>query len=178
MREGGQFERSDLTLCLDLAIVGNLIQEIGVFGQGFFPSNCRLVMSWAVSFTCLAVLVACAGDPGERLQSGRIFSWVGPEGRWVGAVVPMDSDCGVSTTGLMTIGNSTFAFDPFQSTAVLQGKLDPDGNIMGEADRPVPGNRSVTMRFLGRIQHSEGSEGIVGTLTSGRCHWSVTLFRG
>jgi hypothetical protein len=49
---------------------------------------------------------------------------------------------------------------------------------MGEANRPVPGNGSVTMRFLGRIHHSEGGEGIAGTLTSGRCHWSVTLLRG
>jgi hypothetical protein len=149
-----------------------------VFGQAFFPSRCRLPMSWAVSFASLLVLVACAGDPGERLQSGRILPWAGPEGRWIGAVVPMDPACGVPTTGLMTIGNSTFAFDPFQSTTVLQGKLDAAGDLMGEADRPVPGIRSVTMRFLGRIQHSEGGEGIVGTLASGRCHWSVTLLRG
>ncbi len=178
MREGDGIGRRGLALRLDLAIIRKLIQEIGVFGQAFFPSRRGLPFGGVVSLACLLILTACAGDQGERLQSGRVFPWVGPEGRWVGLVNPVEPDCGLQTTGLMSIGSGTFAFDPFQSTAVLQGKIGPAGDLMGEVVRPVPGSKPITMGFLGRIQHSEGVERIVGTLTSGRCHWSVTLRRG
>ena len=144
----------------------------------FFPRRRSLSLSGVVGFAYLLLLAACAGAPGERLQSGRVLPLGGPEGRWVGPVTPSDPDCGSLTTGLMSIGTTEFAFDPFQGTAVLQGKMNPTGDLTGEAVRPVPGNKSITMGFLGRIQSSEGVESIVGTLTSGRCHWSVTLRRG
>jgi hypothetical protein len=149
-----------------------------VFGQAFFPRCRNFRLGRAVVIACPLFLAACAGDPGESLQSGRVLPWRGPEGRWVGPITPATPDCGPRTTGLMSIGSSTFAFDPFQSTDVLQGKIDPTGDLMGEVVHPVPGNRSITMGFLGQLQHSAGVERIVGTLTSGRCHWSVTLLRG
>ena len=163
---------------LDLAILSELIQEIGVFGQAFFPSNRKLASKSVFGAACLLWLSACGGDPGEQLQSGRVFSWAGPEGRWVGPVAPVEPDCGLRTTGLMSIDRSTFAFDPFQSTAVMSGKIGPAGDLTGEAVRPAPGNRSVTIDFVGRVEQSEGAERVVGSLTSGRCHWSVMLLRG
>jgi hypothetical protein len=151
-----------------------------VFGQAFFPKRRVSALSGAVSFVWLLCLAACAGDgdPGERLQSGRVLPWAGPEGRWVGPVTPVDANCGLRTTGLMSVGSNTFAFDPFQSTAVLQGKIGPAGDLSGEAVRPTTGNESISIGFLGRIQRLGGPERIVGTLISGRCHWSVTLLRG
>lgn len=174
----GEIGGSELALRLVLTIIRKLIQEIGVFGQAFFPRCRELLLSGAIGFVCLWFLAACAGDPGESLQSGRVWPWGGSDGRWVGPVTPVDPGCGSRTTGLMSIGSSRFAFDPFQSTDVLQGLIDPTGQLGGEAVRPVPGNVSITMRFLGRVRHSEGTEAIIGTLTSGRCHWSVTLLRG
>jgi hypothetical protein len=149
-----------------------------VFGQAFFPSRRVSRVRGATSCACLLFLAACVADPGERLQSGRVLPLAGPAGRWVGPVTPVDADCGLRTTGLMSVGSKTFAFDPFQSTAVLQGKIGPAGDLFGEAVRPISGNRSITIGFLGRIQPPDGVERIVGTLTSGRCHWSVVLLRG
>ncbi|MGA3398283.1 MAG: hypothetical protein ABSC95_03605 [Acetobacteraceae bacterium] len=149
-----------------------------MFGQVFFPSGCGLRLGGVASVACLLLLTTCTGDPGEQLQSGQVLAWGGSDGRWVGPVTPVDMNCGQQTTGLMSIGSSTFGFDPFQSAEVLQGNIGPSGNLRGEVVRSVPGNRSIGMSFLGRVQHSEGVESIVGTLTSGRCHWSVTLRRG
>jgi len=175
MREG---DRTGLVLCPDRAIMRELIQEIGVFGQAFFPRRHDLSLGGVVGFACLLLLVTCAVGPGERLQSSRALPLGRPDGRWIGSVTPIDPDCGLRTTGLMSIGTDTFAFDPFQSTAVVRGRIGPAGNLAGETVRPAPGNKSITMGFLGRIQYSEGFGSIVGTLTSGRCHWSVTLLRG
>jgi hypothetical protein len=169
---------SGLAPRLDLAIIAKLIQEIGVFGQAFFPSYCGLALSRAIRVACLVVLAACAGDPGERLQSGRVLPWAGRDGRWVGPVTPIDPGCGLATTGLMSIGGGEFAFDPFQSTAVLRGKIDPAGSLSGQVVRPAPGNQPVMMGFLGQVQRTEDIESIAGMLRSGRCHWSVTLRRG
>jgi len=169
---------SGLALRLDLAIISRLIQEVGVFGQAFFPKYCCLLLSVAHSVVCLSLLASCADDPGEALQSGRVLAWAGPEGRWVGPVTPVDPGCGVRTTGLMSIGNAAFAFDPFQSTQVLHGKIGPAGDLKGEVVRPIPGGRSAVMDFLGQIEGTEGNARVVGTLTSGRCHWGVTLLRG
>jgi hypothetical protein len=103
---------------------------------------------------------------------------MGSEGRWLGPVVPVEADCGSRTSGLMSIGHGVFAFDPFQSTSVLHGTVGPSGDIVGETVRPVAGSKSITMNFVGQLQQSEGVEKIVGTLTSGRCRWSVGLVRG
>jgi hypothetical protein len=78
----------------------------------------------------------------------------------------------------MSIGSGNFAFDPFQSTSVLHGKVGPAGDLVGEAVHPVAGSKSITMEFLGHLQQANGTEKVVGILTSGRCHWSVALVRG
>lgn len=169
---------SGFALCLDPAIIRKLIQEIGVFGQAFFPRRCWFSLGGAVSLACVAFLSACSGDPGERLQSGRVLPWAGSEGRWVGSVTPVEPDCGLQTTGLMSIGGNTFAFDPFQSTIVLHGKIDPAGDLTGEVVHPVPGGPTIIMQFVGKLQNTDGAQRIVGTLASGRCHWSTTLLRG
>jgi hypothetical protein len=78
----------------------------------------------------------------------------------------------------MSIGEETFAFDPFQSTIVLRGRTNSAGDVLGEAVRQIPGGRSTTIGFVGHIEHTEAVERIIGTLTSGRCHWAVALRRG
>jgi hypothetical protein len=149
-----------------------------VFGQAFFPSYRHLLLRVVRSAICASLLAGCADDPGGLLSSGRMLAWAGPEGRWAGSVSPVDPGCGVATTGLMSIGSAAFAFDPFQSTDVLHGKIGPAGDVTGETARAIPGARPVAIDFLGRIQRSEDGGRIVGTLTSGRCHWLVTLLRG
>ncbi len=178
MYQGNVAARNGLRPRPDLAIVGKPIQEIGVFGQAFFPSRRRFRFRGPVNWAVLLVMAACGGDPGEPLQSGRVLSLGGAEGRWVGPVAPVDPNCGPRATGLMSIGTRTFAFDPFQSTGVIRGDVSPSGDFSGNAVRPVPGSTSITMDFVGRLQQAEGVERIVGTLTSGRCHWTVTLLRG
>jgi hypothetical protein len=149
-----------------------------VFGQAFFPSGCRFRLSKAAGIIWLLFLGACTGDPGEGLQSGRVLSWAGPEGRWVGPVSPSDPGCGPDYVGLMSIGGDVFAFDPFQSTTVLRGRTNSSGDLLGEAVRQIPGGRSVTIGFVGHIEHAQAVERIIGTLASGRCHWAVALRRG
>ena len=65
-----------------------------MFGQAFFPNLRRSPLGVAVSLNCLWLLVAGAGDVGERTQSGRVLPWAGPEGRWVGPVTPSDLHVG------------------------------------------------------------------------------------
>lgn len=149
-----------------------------MFGQAFFPSDRGFRLSNAAGVVCLLLLAACSGDPGEPLQSGRVLPWAGPEGRWVGPVSPIDSGCGPESEGLLSIGGGAFAFDPFQSTTVLHGTIDPAGNVSGEAVRQISGGKSVTIGFVGRVQHTEPTDKIIGMLTSGRCHWAVALSCG
>jgi hypothetical protein len=162
----------------DLAIIRNLIQEIGVLGQAFFPRGRNLFFSAGAGFACALLMTACAGDLGEGFQSGRVLALGGAAGRWVGPVIPVESGCGLQMTGLMSIARGSFAFDPFQSTTVLQGNVGPTGDLVGEAVRLVTGNIPITMDFHGQVQKSDGGERILGTLASGRCHWSVALLRG
>jgi hypothetical protein len=77
----------------------------------------------------------CAVDLGEHLQSGRVLAWYGLQGRWIGPVVPTDSACGPATHGLMSIGERGFGLDPFQSTAVIRGKVGEDGHLSGSLIR-------------------------------------------
>lgn len=149
-----------------------------MFGQAFFPSYRKSLLRVAGGVVFLSLQASCADNPGDLLQSGRVLAWAGPEGRWVGSVTPVEPGCGVATTGLMSIGSAAFAFDPFQSTDVLHGTINRAGDLTGEAVRLIPGDRSVVMDFIGRVQSSEGGERVVGALMSGRCHWVVTLLRG
>jgi hypothetical protein len=122
-----------------------------------------------------ALLIGCEGDLGERLQSGRVLSWHGLQGRWIGSVVPTTSACGPATEGLMSIGKREFGFDPFQSTAVIRGELSDDGHLSGRLVRQGGDHSGLSLVFEAT---AAGSEEIHGTLQSGRCRWTVALHRG
>lgn len=120
-------------------------------------------------------LAGCSGDLGEGLQSGRVLAVVGLEGRWTGPVVPKESTCGPVTKGLMSISGSGFGFDPFQSTTVIQGTVGKGRHLSGSLIRQGPGHQDMSVSFDGQALDGET---IGGTLSSGRCHWTVTLHRG
>jgi hypothetical protein len=117
----------------------------------------------------------CATDLGEHLQSGRVLAWYGLQGRWIGPVVPTGRACGPATHGLMSIGERGFGLDPFQSTAVIRGKVGDDGRLSGSLIRQDSDHKDHSIVFEGI---AAGSDAISGTLQSGRCSWTVTLHRG
>ncbi len=117
----------------------------------------------------------CAADMGEHLQSGRVLAWYGLQGRWSGPVVPTERACGPATHGLMSVGERGFGLDPFQSTAVIRGKVGDDGHLSGSLIRQGAEHQDLTIVFEGM---AAGSDAISGTLQSGRCSWTVTLRRG
>lgn len=124
----------------------------------------------------LSVMTAgCDTDLGEPLQSGRVLALQGLEGRWVGAVAPVDPACGPPSRGLMSIGSQGFGFDPFQSTTVINGRISDDGHLTGSFSRQGAQHQDLSIAFDGKVS---GSDLIDGTLRSGHCHWSVTLHRG
>jgi hypothetical protein len=123
----------------------------------------------------LMQLAGCNGDWGERLQSGRVLAVAGLEGRWIGPVVPKESACGSATKGLMSIGEGGFGFDPFQSTTVIQGTVDKDRHLTGSLTRQGAEHQSMSVSFDGQAADDAT---IGGTVSSGRCHWTVTLHRG
>jgi hypothetical protein len=123
----------------------------------------------------IAAVAGCGGDPGERLQSGRVLALSGLQGRWVGSVLPMEPACGSATQGLMSIGGKGFGFDPFQSTTVIQGDVGTDGRMIGSLTRLGSDHQNLSITFEGG---ASGSDTISGTLQSGRCHWTVTMHRG
>lgn len=75
----------------------------------------------------------------------------------------------------MTIGEHGFAFDPFQSTAVISGDIDDNGRLSGKLLREGPERRGLSIAFNGM---ATARDAIDGTLQSGRCRWRVTLHRG
>jgi hypothetical protein len=125
----------------------------------------------------LALIVLGCGHKNlaDPLQSGEVFAWNGLQGRWVGPVVPDDPSCGQGTEGLLSIGESGFGFDPFQSTTVIEGKITDDGHLIGNLVRESPDHKSLLISFNAV---RSGSDAIKGQLQSGRCHWDVTLHRG
>jgi hypothetical protein len=125
----------------------------------------------------ILLIAACEGDVGERLQSGRVLALHGLQGRWVGPVVPMDTSCGPTTQGLMSIGKRGFGFDPFRSTTVIQGVVGEDGRLNGRLSRQGADRQDLSVSFEGSAS-TAGTETIDGTLVSGRCRWKVTLQRG
>lgn len=129
-----------------------------MFGQAFFPRRADFQLGRAASLGCVLLMTGCAGHLSEGSRSGLSLPWDEPGGRWLGQVVPVETDCGSRTTGLMSIGSGNFAFDPFQSTSVLHGKVGPAGDLVGEAVHPVAGSKSVTMEFLGHLQQANGTE--------------------
>jgi hypothetical protein len=137
----------------------------------FSQSACTALM--------LALIAGCGGDVGERLQSGRVLALHGLQGRWAGPVVPQDKSCGPVAQGLMSIGEKGFAFDPFQSTTVIQGVVGKDGRLTGDLARLGPDRQNLSVSFEGSASvDGSDTEAIEGALVSGRCHWKVTLHRG
>jgi len=162
----------------NLAIIPNLIQFFGSVGQGFFSIR-RNFLHLTALCALFALMFGCGPDPGERLQSGRVMALRGIEGRWVGSVMPSTPNCGGRRTGVMAVGSSTFAFDPFQSTIALNGRILEKRILKGEQVRPGGATPEASIVFDGIVVRTEqGEEAISGTLSSGRCRWSVRLHRG
>jgi hypothetical protein len=154
-------------------------QKLGKLGKkiqkkilAFFGPGHRLRICWAF---CAALVWGCHSELSDRLQGGQVHSWHGLQGRWAGAVTPAEGTCGPATEGLMTIGPRGFAFDPFQSTAVISGDVTDDGHLSGKLVRQGPDRRDLAIAFDGM---ATARDAIDGTLQSGRCRWRVTLHRG
>ncbi len=128
--------------------------------------------------TILLALTGCNNQAADLLQSGEVMGVFGLEGRWAGPVTPLEDGCGDRTNGLMTVGRKTFSLDPFQGTTVINGTVSSDAKLEGTFSRPIGGQQTVSISFLGMAMHHEkGGTTIDGKLTSGRCSWSVNLKR-
>ncbi len=150
------------------------IRLSGVSGQAFF----HMVRSFFLIHAILAVS-SCGTGVSDRLQSGEVMGLFHLEGRWAGPVVPKNEACGTSTTGLMSVGRKTFAFDPFQGTTVINGAISDADSLQGTLSRAGNGQQAITISFSGQARHSDsGEEMIDGELVSGRCSWTVSLKRG
>ena len=108
----------------------------------------------ALAVVTLTLLAGCGRDLGEPLQSGQVLPWQGLQGRWVGSVVPTGPSCGRTTQGLMSIGPKGFAFDPFQSTTVVQGAVDKDGHLSATVARLGGEKQNLTIEFNGAANQS------------------------
>jgi hypothetical protein len=137
----------------------------------------RRIRLWMTIFGLLASALTggCDADLGEHLQSGRVLGWHGLQGRWSGPVVPTEGACGPTTHGLMSIGESGFGLDPFQSTAVIRGTVSDGNHLSGKLVRHDAEHQDLSIAFEGM---ATGSDAISGKLQSGRCRWTVTLHRG
>jgi hypothetical protein len=127
----------------------------------------------------LGVLGGCdaPGRISRHLGSGEVIALYGLEGRWAGPVVPRDASCGKPANGLMSIGQETFAFDPFQGTTVIKGSIK-DGRLSGSLNRPGGNKQSLSITFEGQAKEdSARATTIEGTLSSARCQWAVSLQR-
>jgi hypothetical protein len=133
----------------------------------------------AVAIALALVVTGCHEDIGEPLQSGRVLSWEGLQGRWAGDVVPVHPSCGTASHGLMSIGSKTFGFDPFGGTEVIQGAVTADGRLTGVLQRQGGDHQNLSLSFeASASQPISATTTISGTLTSARCQWTVTLHRG
>jgi hypothetical protein len=118
----------------------------------------------------LLVMTGCAHDMEQYLQAG-----LENGGQWAGPVVPNDPNCGKQAIGLMTLGYRKFSFDPFQSVAVIPGKVDLD-HLEGSTTVAGPGQHGMTYQFTGTMNRApDGHNVIQGTVTSGQCTWRVSL---
>lgn len=134
---------------------------------------------FGASLALTAVCLSGCGhkDLSEPLQSGRVMAISGVQGRWSGPVEPQGTACGATGHGLMSIGGKTFAFDPFQSTTVINGTIDDSGHLTGRLQRVGGDHQDLSIAFDGSVATTADSETITGTIKSGRCTWSVTLQR-
>lgn len=152
-------------------------QELGFLGKKILKKILGKIprRPAASAIALCVVLTACHEDIADRLQSGRVLAWDGMEGRWVGSVVPTETDCGPATHGVLSAGEHDFGFDPFQSTTVIHGEIARDGHLSGILVRQGGEHQPISISFDAA---PAGSEAINGTLQSGHCHWTVALHRG
>ena len=126
-----------------------------------------------VSAVAAMVLCGCG-----TIGSGKVLSLGGLEGRWSGAVRPSNPACGAERHGLMRIGGNTFAFDPFESTTIINGNVEGDV-LKGSLTRIGGGHRQLSITFEGHARTGPDREkAIEGVLASGHCVWQVVLARG
>jgi hypothetical protein len=146
---------------------------LGQLGKAIFH-----IMRFFFLLLIMLAVSGCQNEAADRLQSGQVIGLFGAEGRWAGPVTPTADGCGPTTTGLMTVGRKTFAFDPFQGTTVISGAVS-EAALQGTLSRPGNGQQVVSIRFSGTVtDHADGQETIDGKLESGRCSWAVSLKRG
>ncbi len=147
---------------------------LGWLGKGNVPAS-RLFFMLAFA----GGLAGCdlPGRVSRHLGSGEVLAVYGLEGRWAGPVAAVNSSCGNPTTGLMSVGSGTFAFDPFQGTTIIKGTVNEDA-FDGTLIRPGGNKQSLSIRFTGQAHRDPGGlDSIEGALVSGRCRWSVSLRR-
>lgn len=151
-------------------------QKMGHMGKTILKEFLRRQIGRFTACALLALSISgCDTDVAEKLQSGKVLAWYGLQGRWVGSVMPVDTSCGSSTRGVLTIGGGNFGFDPFQSTTVIQGTVGHDGQLGGTFIRQDAHHQPISISFNAT---ATGGEAITGELASGRCRWTVLLRRG
>ena len=146
---------------------------LGFMGKVIFLASCVAVLSIEI-----IVLGGCSGELADIMQSGRTIGLGGLQGRWAGPVTPVADGCGPATTGLLTIRDGKFAFDPFQSTTVIDGLAGDSGQLAGSLTRVSNGQQMASISFTAtESRRPSGEETIEGNLVSGRCRWAVSLKR-
>jgi hypothetical protein len=141
------------------------------------------VRCWIWSDLAPLLLAGCGiGELPKRasdtIGSGKVLALDGLEGRWGGTVHPGDgSACGPERHGLMRVGDGKFAFDPFESTTVINGTVEKD-TLSGTLTRPGGGHQTLSISFTGHAREDAGGKQTIdGVLTSGKCSWQVALER-
>jgi len=117
--------------------------------------------------TALAVLAGCSHRP-------TLLSTY--DHRWVGTVIAQDGSlCGPPTRGVMTLRDSDrlIFFLPNDGALVLRGSLAADGTIQAVRDAPGVDHKPFTMLLIAQLTRN----GVIGTYTTPRCRWSVSLHR-
>jgi hypothetical protein len=99
---------------------------------------------------CLPILLAACQSPSQR--------YVGPV-----------TGCGETTRGLLDLQNGHFVFTPTETVLSIKGSVAADGTLQGSG--ALPGPAAPTLQFVGR----RTGQGIIGTLTGGRCSKTVEL---
>ena len=169
-----------------------------------------LVLAMAACSTAKSTFssaVSEARGTSDRIGNGQTFAIWGLEGRWAGPVTPTAANCGDPRTGLMTIGDNGFGFDPFEGTTVITGTVSKDGTLSGTLTRTIGGGsgagpidlslpetggkrqagqaaaashgpRTLSISLDAKAARgADGKTAIDGVLTSGRCTWNVALTR-
>ena len=146
-----------------------LYGKLGHLVQAYFPHMQIFILALVMS--------GCGKDVGLGLQSGEVLAIYGLDGRWAGQVVPNGQDCGPAATGLMSVGGSSFGFDPFQSTSVIRGTVSDAGQLSGTLSRSGGGGKDLSINFEGHAERDAAGSAIRGVLRSAACRWTVTLKR-